>query len=556
MKTRYGIALLALFVSLSAGAQNMYDAYRYSATDYLGSARVLGLGGAVTAVGSDLGSISYNPAASAVAKYSQFSFSPSFSTSLVNTSFILDPSSKPQQAMGMKNTNFRLPNIGISSRMDLSYDSSSAVSFAFVINSTYDYNYAHRGSGLNSYSSKFAEMARAAEGFTNAELGSDDFYNNSANSSYWDVAMAYNAGLINAYEADGHYVGCSEIVTEDGLRFVPSDLMQKSEVLTSGSKSDMIFNMAFDFDNKFYVGVNLGMPFFEYNNMERFSEVAQVVEDFPIKFIYSDGSEENTFFDNASYQYNYSSEGLGVYAKLGFIWLPVRGLRLGFAYQTPTLMDITETWVHSGKVHYDNGSSYSARSLTGSYSYSIVTPHHFDFGLAYTISDKAFFSLDYSLEDYSSMKIYDSYDDGYYDVVNAGISEFSGCSHAFRFGVEFKLNKSFAIRAGANLITSAEKYYSSEDSDVFYSDYNEDYYSGRKDLPVHSRYVQDYRKSISLGFGYNDSSSPFYADVAVRYASLPSETYQPYYDYDDVYSPLFRNTRSLVNAVLTLGWRF
>ena len=154
------------------------------------------------------------------------------------------------------------------------------------------------------------------------------------------------------------------------------------------------------------------------------------------------------------------------------------------------------------------------------------------------------------------MKIYDSYDDGYFDVVNAGISEFSGFSHAFRLGLEFKLGRAFALRAGANLITSAEKYYSSADSGVFYSDYDEDYYLGRKDLPVNSSYVKDYRKSISLGFGYNDLSSPFYADVAVRFASLPSYVYQPYYDYDDVYSPLFHNTRSMINAVLTLGWRF
>ncbi|MGN1226231.1 MAG: hypothetical protein ACI4TL_03240, partial [Candidatus Cryptobacteroides sp.] len=95
---RYIIAALALFASLGLGAQNMYDAYRYSATDYLGTARVLGLGGAVTAVGSDLGTISYNPAGSAVARYSQFSFSPSLSTSVVNSAFVLDPSSQPQKA--------------------------------------------------------------------------------------------------------------------------------------------------------------------------------------------------------------------------------------------------------------------------------------------------------------------------------------------------------------------------------------------------------------------------------------------------------------------------
>ncbi|MGM9787384.1 MAG: hypothetical protein ACI3ZF_00575 [Candidatus Cryptobacteroides sp.] len=553
---RYIIAALALFASLGLGAQNMYDAYRYSATDYLGTARVVGLGGAVTAVGSDLGTISYNPAGSAVARYSQFSFSPSLSTSMVNSAFVLDPSSNPQPAKGLSNTSFRLPNMGMTTRLDLAYDSSSAITFGFLINSTYDYNYAHRGSGLNSYSSKFADLARAAEGISNEVLGSDDFYFNADYTGLWDVAMAYKSGLINAYGPDGHYVGCSEVTTEEGLRFVPSDLMQRSEVFTSGSKNDMIFNMAFDFNNKFYLGLNLGMPFFEYSNMERFSEVAQVVEDFPIKFIYDDGSEENTFFDNAIYQYNYSAQGAGVYAKFGLIWLPAKGLRLGLAYQTPTMMDISETWVHSGKVVYDNGSSYSARSRTGSYDYSIITPHHFDFGLAYTIANRAMVSVDYSLENYSSVKIYDSYDDGYYDLVNAATSAFSGLSHSLRAGVEFRLGNAFALRAGANFITSAEKYYTSAKGNIYYSDYNDDYYLGRKVLPNTYKYVKDIRASLALGLGYNDSSSPFYADFAVRYAKLPGETYQPYYDYDDVYSPIFQNSRSLINAVLTLGWKF
>ena len=46
--------------------QNAWDAMRYSQVNYQGTARSLALGNAVTALGGDFGSITLNPAASAV----------------------------------------------------------------------------------------------------------------------------------------------------------------------------------------------------------------------------------------------------------------------------------------------------------------------------------------------------------------------------------------------------------------------------------------------------------------------------------------------------------
>ena len=54
---RYIVSGLLVLSSLGLSAQSMYDAYTFGATDYLGTARVVGLGGAVGAVGSDLGTI-------------------------------------------------------------------------------------------------------------------------------------------------------------------------------------------------------------------------------------------------------------------------------------------------------------------------------------------------------------------------------------------------------------------------------------------------------------------------------------------------------------------
>lgn len=556
---RYIVSGLLVLSSLGLSAQSMYDAYTFGATDYLGTARVVGLGGAVGAVGSDLGTIGVNPAGSAVASYSQFVVSPSLSMSRTQTSYALDPASNFGASNKTGRNKLKLPNIGLTTRFNSILSSDASVTFGFVMNTTYDYNYEHSGSGINGYSSKFAEMARAAQGIANDALKSNSFYDNSANSSLWDVAMGYNIGLINGYGADGNYVGCTEVLTSDGRRYVPGNLNQRSHQITSGVKNDIILNMAWNFSNKFYLGFNIGLPYLGYENVERYSEVAQVVEEFPIQFTYADGSVQNTYFDNATYQYNYTAAGSGMYGKIGAIYLPFAGLRLGFAYQTPTVMDITETWMHSGRVAYADGSAYSGSSREGSYNYTVLTPRHFDFALAYTFGRKGLISADVSIEDYSSVRFSDSYDDSAFNFVNAATSAFSGRAYNYRIGAEFNLTSNLAIRGGANILTSAEKYYMVGGEKFYYSDYNDDYYYGRKELPGNGSYVNDIRRSYSLGLGYNPAGS-FFADFAVRWTTMPSTTYQPYYNYTDsgveYYSPLYRVNKTLLNAVLTLGWRF
>ena len=553
MKRYIGIAL-SLLVSSGLYSQSMGDAYTYSATEYLGSARVVGLGGAAGALGSDLGTISINPAGSAVAGYSQFVVSPLLSTSTVNTSYALDPSSATQKGSSLNKTRFRMPNLGLTSRFASALLPDTYLTMGVLFNTTYDYNYAHDVSGTNAYSSKFAEMARAADGLTAAQLESSTFYDNYP--SLWDVGMGYNVGLINGYGTQNNYVGCTEVLTDDGRRYVPGNLTQRSANVTSGSKSDLILNLAWNFSNTFYLGFNIGIPMLTYDNTERYSEVAQVVEEFPVRFTYSDGSVVNTYFDNAVYQYNYSASGSGVYLKTGIIWLPTKNLRLGFAYQSPTLMDITETWQHSGKVTYANGSSYSGSSARGESRYSIVTPRSVDLSLAYTFGRLGLISVDGTIENYSRVKFSSGdYDDSSYDFLNATTSAFSGKAYNLRVGAELNVLKNIVLRAGYNFKTSAEKYYTVDGQAFYYEDYNDDYYLGRKTLPNNAKYVKDFRHSLSAGIGFNPAGS-FFADFALRYTKLPSSSYQPYYDYDDVYSPVYYSKKGFVNAVLTLGWRF
>ena len=481
----------ALLVALAAplGAQSLEDAYRFGGLDYTGTARSMALGGAMGAVGCDLGSIGINPAGSAVAGYSQFTITPSLSQALSRSSYALTPSEAFGSEQKGNRSAFALPNIGISARYD-SFLGSALKSFtlAFVVNSTYDYNSYSYGSGVNDRTSKFAEMASAANGIPKDYIGTNAFYNDSQYYNYWDVAMAYEVGLINSY-GDSDYVGCSEVLTDLGTHYVPGELIQKSTRTTAGAKNDILMNMAFNFNDKLYLGINIGIPVINYSSAESFSEVSVNPELFPIVFNLENGGTEATNFSNATYQYNYWANGTGLYAKFGAIWLPFAGLRLGFAYQTPTAFNIQESWVHSGSVGYTNGSRYSGSGRTGSYNYSYTAPQVFDFSAAYTFGRAGLVSVDYTLSDYHHISFAENAPNGeaYFDFTNTAMRAFSGVSHNLRVGAEVNLTPDFALRAGYAIRTSPEKYYlDSDGTQIGFGDYNDDYYYGRKELPKHN----------------------------------------------------------------------
>ena len=473
----------ALLVALAAplGAQSLEDAYRFGGLDYTGTARSMALGGAMGAVGCDLGSIGINPAGSAVAGYSQFTITPSLSQALSRSSYALTPSEAFGSEQKGNRSAFALPNIGISARYD-SFLGSALKSFtlAFVVNSTYDYNSYSYGSGVNDRTSKFAEMASAANGIPKDYIGTNAFYNDSQYYNYWDVAMAYEVGLINSY-GDSDYVGCSEVLTDLGTHYVPGELIQKSTRTTAGAKNDILMNMAFNFNDKLYLGINIGIPVINYSSAESFSEVSVNPELFPIVFNLENGGTEATNFSNATYQYNYWANGTGLYAKFGAIWLPFAGLRLGFAYQTPTAFNIQESWVHSGSVGYTNGSRYSGSGRTGSYNYSYTAPQVFDFSAAYTFGRAGLVSVDYTLSDYHHISFAENAPNGeaYFDFTNTAMRAFSGVSHNLRVGAEVNLSPDFALRAGYSFRTSPEKYYIEADGTMIgFGDYNDDYYYG------------------------------------------------------------------------------
>lgn len=562
------ITALMSLTAVAAGAQTMYDGLTFSQNNYYGTARSIGMGNAMTAVGGDLGSIGINPAGSAVAGYSQFTITPNLTISSTNASYSAYPvggTDKFTNEQSKNFTRFTMPNIGATFNWNTGNKRGlTAITYGLIVNGTNDFTGRMMTGGRNDRTSYMSSMAVAADGFDidflngfrdasgkDIDIWDNAYYNADDRKQYapWNVIANAQAGAIANYGDSKdpsyywRYIAASEGYNNTGEKdedgnyiydvFLGGALDQAYGRKVTGSKYDAIINVGFNFNHKFFLGVNLGITTLNYDYYEYFKEAAQNPGDFPIDF----GDKGTTTFSDYRTRYSYVAEGSGVYGKFGFLYTPVDGIRIGAAIQTPTVMDIDERWSHNVEVNYsDSKHNGSASTPEGNYSYRLRSPYRLNAGAAFTFAGMALVSADYEMTDYSTMKFMtkDGGWDSTFDSLNDDIASCMGVSHMIRIGAEFKPLPEFAIRAGYNFTTTPEYVYN----------------NGVKTT------LNDRLNSFSVGLGYSSNGS-FFADIAARMTALSDEYISPYADYlSDVSSPMILNKRDIYSITATLGWRF
>ena len=614
----------------SAPAQTMYDAITFGTDNYYGSARTMGMGNAVTAIGGDLGSVSLNPAASAVAGYSQVTITPGLAIAKTASSWApaynsYDAQQEFSGPVAGSKTRFTIPNTGFSLRFETGeLTGLKSWTFAFVSNMTNNWCEESYSNGFNAIGDmpRFTSLAGAlatgamfnsdgAGHMLNPDIifGSDKYNTLNAYGNYdrWQYIAAYDGGLINWNDdAGGSYYGASEykegpvaltdangnpVTDEAGNPLytyyygVPGRLAQTSHRLTVGSKNDITTNFAFNFNDRFYVGVNFTFPIANYRYSEIFSESADETWPAAAMITPESGSGVNwaadpsQYFKSATYRYDYDADISGINASLGIIWLPTDGLRIGASIKTPTAYTVNEHLRMRFDTEYELN-SYYAETPEGEFSYNYRSPWSLGTGLAYTFGTLGMLSADWQMTDFSVMKYSVTGEDGFtfddpYEVVNTLNGLFCGVSHTLRLGAEIRPLPFLSLRAGYTLTTNPERYYYDNEGyfvDAAYYENNYNFYQAGKAYLQDKHYVDAPVTTLSCGLGFVSTGS-FFADLAfrrTRSASFysPYNTYleatdadgNPVYDSDGnpymVISPCVRTVRSLFDAVLTLGWRF
>lgn len=576
MKRTIFTALLSL-TAIAAGAQTMYDGLNYSQNNYYGTARSIGMGNAMTAVGGDLGSIGINPAGSAVAGYSQFTITPNLTISSMNASYSAYPVGGADRFTNEQNkrlTRFSMPNIGLTFNWKTGNGSGlKAITYGLVVNGTNNFTGKMLAGGRNDKTSYQSAMAVAADGYDMDFLNGysidkdgkrvdrgwdypyyygDDFQNdpNKGKFAPWNVIANAQAGSIANYgDTDDpsyywRYKATTEGYSNTGKKdangnyiydiFLAGPLNQAYSRNITGSKYDVLFNVGFNFGDTFFVGANLGVTSLNYNYDECYKEAAENPSAFEIDF----GDKGKTCFSDYRTRYSYTADGSGVFGKIGFLWRPVDGLRVGAAVQTPTIMEINERWIQDVNLNYTDASfNGSAKTPEGDYSYRLRSPYRLNAGAAFTFAGMALLSADYEMTDYSTMKFM-SKDGGWsndtFSSLNDQIRNCMGVSHMVRVGAEFKPLPEIAVRAGYNFTTTPEYVY-----------------EGNSKTKLNDRI-----NAFSVGLGYSSNGS-FFADIAARMTMLADEYISPYADYlSDLASPMILNKRDIYNVTATIGWRF
>lgn len=569
-------ALLSL-TAVAAGAQTMYDGLTFSQNNYYGTARSIGMGNAMTAVGGDLGSIGINPAGSAVAGYSQFTITPNLTISSMNASYSAYPVGGADRFTNEQNkrlTRFSMPNIGLTFNWKTGNGSGlKAITYGLVVNGTNNFTGKMLAGGRNDKTSYQSAIAVAADGYDMDFLNGysidkdgkrvdrgwdypyyygDDFQNdpNKGKFAPWNVIANAQAGSIANYgDTDDpsyywRYKATTEGYSNTGEKdangnyiydiFLAGPLNQAYSRNITGSKYDVLFNVGFNFGDTFFVGANLGVTSLNYNYDECYKEAAENPSAFEIDF----GDKGKTCFSDYRTRYSYTADGSGVFGKIGFLWRPVDGLRVGAAVQTPTIMEINERWIQDVNLNYTDASfNGSAKTPEGDYSYRLRSPYRLNAGAAFTFAGMALLSADYEMTDYSTMKFM-SKDGGWsndtFSSLNDQIRNCMGVSHMVRVGAEFKPLPEIAVRAGYNFTTTPEYVY-----------------EGNSKTKLNDRI-----NAFSVGLGYSSNGS-FFADIAARMTMLADEYISPYADYlSDLASPMILNKRDIYNVTATIGWRF
>lgn len=558
-------------MAINAGAQTVSDALRFGENNYYGTARSIAMGNAFTALGGDLGSITINPAGSAVNSFSQIAFTPNVSILTSSAQYNAMPSTGTFGSTYKENkAQFSVPNFGAVINFKTGRRSGlKNVALGLVANATANYIDNLYASGRNTSSTYAGYLAAASEGYNSSSITSDAYYNSNIP---WQTIVGWQSGIISNYgtRPESEYLGITEKATSTGNDSYDIQLADAIDQhygrQAHGNKYDIAVNVGFNFSDKFYAGGSIGIASIKYSMDEYFKEYAVNKDSFAIDFADNSGNTTTTYFNSLRSRYAYDADASGIFGKFGVIYTPIQGLRLGAAIQTPTANFVTEHWELAGETYFDNSNfNASAQSPRGEYKYKHVSPARYSFGVAYTFGQYGLVSADYEVCDYSTMKFKetDTNDNSAFGSVNADIKDFTGASHMLRLGLEIKPISQFAIRAGYNLTTSGERtledkagnpayaYY--DNMGRYYTDYNGNEISGSE---VEKVAVKAYRHAFSLGAGYSSKKS-FFCDLALRYTKYPYEYIYPYSNYlSDADSPEIKNRRGIFDVVATFGWRF
>lgn len=548
MKTRILILACALLTGVGTAAQTVYDATTIAQKELNGTARFVGMGGAMGALGGDISVIGTNPAGIGI--YRSNDAMMTFGYSLADTEI-----NNAGTALTAEKGRWNFDNIGavISTKIGnvtpLRY-----VNFGFNYHKAKSFYRTRRAAGdLGGYT-QLDVIAAQADGLTPGHWGNGNIFNN--NDIGWLSALGWEGYLISPtltnqvtdYRAQDEHGNPLYFDADGGLTTSPTGTdgrpnapayddydfygniaglypyLREFRSYERGGVDEYDLHVSFNVNDRVYLGLTVGIYDVDYSKYS----------------LYNEDSEGEAGGGYMLESHNNIS-GSGVDVKFGVILRPFEysPLRVGLAVHTPVFYNLTYNTSAILTSDYTDQVIDTYNYVDGDmwYDFHLRTPWVFNASLGYTVGSYLALGAEYEYADYSGMDF--SYAGG--GAMDWENNEAGLCLqgvHTLRVGAELKPVPSFSLRAGYNYTTSAYK------GDAY------------KALAVNSLTTDtDFANlkaahTVTLGLGYHTGS--FYADLAYKYDTYKSDFY-PFMA--EGIQPM-KETDARSKVLLTLGYRF
>ncbi|HEU4717581.1 MAG TPA: outer membrane protein transport protein [Bacteroidia bacterium] len=482
MKRILVAGLAGLACSCALFGQNETDALRYSQTGFGGTARFSGMAGAFGAVGADVSSFNINPAGLGLYHKSELVFTPSFFSQNVNSTY------NGTQSLDSR-YNFRFDNFGVVFAGKTSNESETGwqnASMGITYNRTTTFEANLNMKGVSS-TSMLDSWARSAHGTGPSQL--DPF----------NEGLAWNAWLLNTVPGD----------TTKYTDVIPDNdpLNQDKAINMRGGMGEWLFDVAGNYSNKLYIGGAISVTTLRYEENSDYTEQEVV--------------DSTSHFNYLKFTQLLTTQGKGFAFKAGVIYRPMDMVRVGFSFQSPTILRLSDAW-QSSMYSVLTDSIYNVASPEGNFNYTIRTPMRATASAALIFGKSGMVSVDYEIVDYSSAIIKSTQ----YSFANenAAIKDKYTMANNVRIGGEYRLLP-LVLRAGVG-------YYGSPYKPSINNNAAKLYFTG--------------------GVGYRDPDDQFYVDLA----AITSHEISNYYFYDQSLVNPVKNAWNSLDVVLSIGFRY
>lgn len=423
-------AFAAIF-TMTAEAQNITDAVRYSSSDLNGTARYRAMSGAFGALGGDLSSLNINPAGSAV-------FLNSFATLTLNVENEENEVNFMNGFNSNSNTNVDMGQAGavfvFNNKNENSHWKNLTLAFNYNKSAGFEDHFIAFGRNRNTINNYFLNFSNGVPVELLELEGNEtqtDLYSYLGQTEGFGAQQAFLG--YQGYLFDYNPTDESSEFFPYSSNVAPGNFDQEYAYTSTGLNGKFTFNFATQYQDFLYLGLNLNSHFINYEKVTSIFEINNNVG----------GEIQEIYFED-----RLSTLGSGFSLQLGALAKIGENLRTGLAYESPTWYTISEeTTQYLETYSSEFGEAIVDPNVINIYpDYKLQTPSKYTGSLAYLFGPSALISFDYSYKDYSTTK-FKPKDDPSFMAQNDIISnELKGASE-FRVGGEYRI-QGWSLRGG------------------------------------------------------------------------------------------------------------